>query len=147
MMTKQKTLLCRNCKKETICDLKEKSVSEKVAKYTIEYLSKNYICRECYTEVFETETFDYNTKAANDEIRKQTSLIRIEEIKEIIKKYNISEKFLSLILGLDEMTITRYLAGQNPTRRDSYLLKSINEDPELYEMYLVMNIDKLATCR
>ena len=58
-------------------------------------------------------------------------IITIKEILEILEKYNIGKKPLSLVLGWGEITIIRYLEGQIPDQFHSELLLKINEYKEL----------------
>ncbi len=49
-----------------------------------------------------------------------------------MEKYNIEKRSLSRLLGLGELTITRYLEGQLPTKRYSdMLLRLLRYDAEM----------------
>lgn len=135
--------VCENCLKEVDCTYNERLKEINYANKKIKFKEKFYICSECNNEFYD-DLHDENVIRANDEIRKITGLIRIDEINDILKKYNIGKKPLSLVLGLGEITITRYLDGQNPTRENSELLKNVLNNPWLYEMYLIVNKDKLT---
>ncbi len=134
---------CENCLEEVNCNYNERIKKEKIDNLNIEYLEKYYVCDVCGEEFYD-DLFDYNVNEANKKLREQTGLIQVSEIQEIIDKYNIGKKPLSLVLGLGEITITRYLDGQNPTRDNSELLKNILNNPILYEMYLEVNKDKIT---
>ena len=67
------------------------------------------------------------------------SIISIKEINEIIEKYNIGKRPLSIILGFGEITITRYLDGYPVTKQKSDILKEILDSPEEYLKYLEKN--------
>lgn len=66
-------------------------------------------------------------------------IIKVEEIKEILKKYNIGKKPLSLVLGWGEITIIRYLDGQVPTKFHSDILLKIKNDYLELSKYLEKN--------
>lgn len=134
---------CDNCLKEVNCTYNKRYKELKYKNKKVKYLEKYYICDNCKKEFYD-DLYDYNIKAGNNELRKLSNTITIEEIKEITTKYNIGKKPLSLVLGLGEITITRYLDGQNPTRENSELLKSILNNSLLYEMYLEANKDKIT---
>ena len=134
---------CEKCLKDMECNYNEGKVSEVIDDKTITYLKKYYQCRECNQIIYD-DLIDYNIEAANNELRKITKLITVDEINQILKKYNIGKKPLSYILGLGEVTITRYLDGQNPTKENSDLLKAILDNPNLYELYLITNKDKIT---
>ena len=134
---------CENCLREVSCNYFENYNKIVFNNKIINYLEKYYICNECHKKFYD-DLHDYNIHTINNEMRKLNNLITIDEIKEIMKKYNIGKKPLSVVLGLGEITITRYLEGRNPTRDNSDLLKSVNENPLLYEMFLIANKDKIT---
>lgn len=134
---------CDKCLKDVDVIYKEENTREFIDDVEIEYLEKYYVCKKCNHEFYD-DLHDYNIDAANYEYRKAKGMITIPEIEEIIEKYNIGKKPLSLILGLGEITITRYLDGQNPTKENSELLKNIKDNPCLYELYLLGNKDKIT---
>ena len=137
---KMKKQFCTYCMDYRECEFQEKNKKEKIDNIEIEYLEKCYICKTCGEKIY-GDLLDYNTIEANNKLREQTGIIQVSEIEEILNKYNIGKKPLSLVLGLGEITITRYLDGQNPTRDNSELLKNILRNPILYEMYLEVNKD------
>lgn len=135
--------LCENCLKEVSCTYHEREKKLRVENKEIKFKEKYYICEECHNEFYD-DLYDENIKEGNKEIRKLNGIITIDEINEITTKYNIGKKPLSLVLGLGEITITRYLDGQNPTKENSDLLKNVLNNPLLYEMYLEVNKDKIT---
>ena len=69
-----------------------------------------------------------------------------EDIKTIMDKYNVGKRPLSIILGLGEVTITRYLSDEyKPNARNSELLFSVLNGPSLYLTYLEKNKDKISS--
>ena len=119
-----KKQFCTHCMDDRECDYKERNKKLKIDKIEIEYLEKYYVCKTCGEELY-GDLFDYNVREGNKKLREQTGLIQVSEIQAIIDKYSIGKKPLSLVLGLGEITITRYLDGQNPTKDNSELLKNI----------------------
>lgn len=134
---------CDSCFKEVSCQYNEDFVIEKIDNVCVKYLKKWYVCNEC-SNVFYDDLLDFNIDKANSELRKMNGIITRDEILEILDKYNIGRKALSLVLGLGEITITRYLDGQNPTKENSELLKQILKNPSLYELYLLTNKEKIT---
>ena len=134
---------CGHCFKEVECTYNERIKEFEYNNKNFKFLEKYYICNECHGEFYD-DLNDYNVITANNEMRKAYGTITISSIEEIMEKYNIGKKPLSLILGLGEITITRYLDGQNPTKENSELLKSIKDNPCLYELYLLGNKDKIT---
>ena len=134
---------CGHCFKEVECTYNERIKEFEYDNNKFSFLEKYYVCDECHEEFYD-DLNDYNVITANNEMRKFYGTITISEIEEIMEKYNIGKKPLSLILGLGEITITRYLDGQNPTKENSELLKNIKDNPCLYELYLLGNKDKIT---
>ena len=134
---------CGNCLKEVNCTYHEKEVEIEIENNKIKYLKKYYVCNECKKE-FLDDLYDYDVEVVNNELRKINDIITTEEIEEITTKYNIGKKPLSLILGIGEVNIIRYLNGANPTKEISDLLKGILENPFLYEMFLISNKDNIT---
>ena len=66
-------------------------------------------------------------------------IITKEEIEEILEKYQIGKKPLSLVLGWGENTIIRYLDGQIPDSFHSDILLKIKEDYHEFLRYLEKN--------
>lgn len=135
--------ICEYCLREVECIYKERIKDIKYHNKIIKFIEKYYICCEC-NNIFYNELYDDNILRVNDEIRKITGLIRAVDINKILDKYNIGQKSLSLILGIDETTFARYLDGQNPTRYDSELLKNILNNPWYYEELLIINKYKIS---
>lgn len=68
-------------------------------------------------------------------------IIEKKEIEEILEKYAIGKKPLSLVLGWGEITIIRYLEGKKPDKFHSDILWKIKNDPEELLKYLEKNYD------
>lgn len=134
---------CDKCMEKVECIYNEKEVTIKINDNEIKYLKKYYVCKECKNE-FLDDYYDYDVETVNNELRKINNIITPEEIEEILKKYDIGKKPLSIILGLGEVNIIRYLNGSNPTKEISDLLKKILINPFLYELYLQAAKDKIA---
>lgn len=135
---------CDYCLKEVNCEYKESNKIDIINGTEINYLEKYYVCSKCGNEFYD-DLYNYNVKTVNNKLREKSGLITNNEIEEIMKKYSIGKKPLSIVLGLGEITITRYLSGQNPTKDNSFLLKNILNNPFLYEMYLMANKDKISS--
>lgn len=134
---------CDFCLKEVECGYNERNKEIFINDEKINFLEKYYICNECNNEFYD-DLHDDNIHKANECIRNKYQIITVHEIEEILEKYNIGKKSLSLILGLGEITITRYLNGQNPPKENSELLKNIYNNPYLYELFLIANKEKIT---
>ncbi len=139
-----KKVFCDNCMMDTDCKYEEGVVKEKIDGIEIEYLEKRYICSVCHEKTYDDECLDYNVLQANEKLREKTGLITVTEIRQIMEKYCIGIKPLSLSLGLGEVTLLRYLEGKNPTKEISEKLKLTLNSPEYFEMNLMNNKDKIT---
>lgn len=134
---------CDYCLKEVSCSYHEKETTINIDNIPIKYLKKYYIGDTCKHE-FLDDLLDYDVHTVNNELRKHTGLITVGEIEEILTKYNIGKKPLSLVLGIGEVNIIRYLDGVSPTRDISDLLKNVLNNPFLFELFLYANKDKIS---
>lgn len=134
---------CDNCLKDVKCTYNEKEKEIEVDNIKVKYLKKYYVCSECNKE-FLDDLADYDTQAVNNELRKHYDIITTDEINEILNKYSIGKKPLSIVLGLGEVNILRYLNGSNPTKEISNLLKMVLNNPFLYELYLINSKDNIS---
>lgn len=126
-----------------MCTPGERLVHKNINNIDIEFNEKYYLCSSCNNIIY-GDFYDENITAGNNELRKIHNIITTNEIEEILNKYNIGKKPLSLILGMGEINVIRYLDGANPTKEISDLLKSILNNPLLYEFYLTANKDKVS---
>ena len=62
---------------------------------------------------------DKNIKEVDEQYRAIEEIVTIEDIERLMKIYKIGKAPLSLALGFGEVTISRYLAGQIPSKNYS----------------------------
>lgn len=135
---------CDKCgKKVGYTTLKEK-VKEVINGEEVTYLKKYDICNVCGNKFYSEDTYNYNIIAGSNEVRKKNGIVTTIQIEEILKKYNIGKKPLSLVLGWGEITIIRYLDGQLPERVYSDILLKILEDPKELLKYVERNKDLIT---
>ena len=134
---------CNECLKEVSCSYHEQNTSIIVDDIPVTYLRKYYICDECKNE-FLDDLYDYDVTTVNAYLRQHNGIITIDEINKILNQYDIGKKPLSLILGLGEVNVIRYLNGTTPTKEISDILKSILNNPFIFELYLYANRDKIS---
>jgi ferredoxin len=102
---------CEVCRRDVTFSLE--SVIEKTTLRGGEYVypCKKAFCSTCRNEVFVHEVEDDNLKALYDAYREKNHIISSEQILEISTKYDIDKHALSLILGCDEESFSRYCEG------------------------------------
>ncbi|PFY95547.1 hypothetical protein COL75_28170 [Bacillus wiedmannii] len=92
------------------------------------YVGKEAKCEECKSEIFVPDIHDYNLEQLDHAYRQQEQLVTISEIKEVLEKYKIGKRPLSLLLGWGEVTLTRYVNRDIPTKQYSNILKRLSRD-------------------
>lgn len=99
-------------------------------------------CKKCGTPVTIEEIEQEIAEKANEKIRESRGIIKKEEIKAILSKYNVSQKMLSRLLGWGEITLTRYISGgYTPNAVNSEKLKSLN-NPYVFQMLVNNNSEE-----
>ncbi len=105
----------------------------------VEYDVKEAICTICGNEVFADECVNFNSIQHKKALGEIQEIITIEEIKDILVKYNIGKRPLSELLGWGSITITRYIDGSQPTLQYSRVLKDLYESPKIFGEILEKN--------
>jgi putative zinc finger/helix-turn-helix YgiT family protein len=111
----------------------------------VRYDGRAAYCDHCGAELFVPEIHDGNLAALYDEYRAKNGLITPGAIREIMKKYRIGKRPLSLLLGWGEQTVARYVSGQIPSKKYSDLLYELYHDPRRYRETLEKNKDLLPS--
>lgn len=83
------------------------------------------ICKKCGNRVTVPGLSDENETEFDIKCRSENGYILIDEIKDILVKYDVEKRPLSRALGLGEHTIENYLNGQLPSKRYSDMLKRV----------------------
>ena len=86
---------------------------------------------------------DLNVKEIEDQYREYEDIVTIEDIVKLMNAYNIESNTLSLILGLKEDTISRYLQGSIPTKEISDVIKKAISIPSYFVDKLDLNKSKI----
>lgn len=110
----------------------------------IHYIGKKAICECCGNELFNEEVEAFNQKAFENAYIEKFDIISTNQIDEIIKKYNIGKRPLSLLLGWGETTISRYYQHYIPSVKKSQILKTILKNPNEYYEYLITNKERIS---
>lgn len=134
--------MCVNCKELVNINIKEEYINYQDNENNVNFLGKVAYCEKCGTEIFNAEIEEYNQERL-EEVLKQ-NVISKEEIEQILAKYKIGKRPLSLLLGFGEITITRYLNGYIPTKKNSDYLRTILNSPEEYYSVLLANKDLIS---
>lgn len=141
----EKMTFCEECRAERVYCSEEISLKSSLKGEEYSYIGEKATCVECGLEVYVAEIEDANLKALYDAYRQKNDIISLEKIIEIPQKYNIGKRPLSLLLGWGEMTFTRYLDGDMPTKQYSDILQKIYDDPSFYLSLLEKSRDNLKS--
>lgn len=131
-MGRNRKVLCWNCRKKVPYTIRSRKEARNIKGIDYLYDEKYAVCDECGEEITVPGLDDANEREIDDIYRRNNDLITIDQIYEIMEKYNIEKRPLSNLLGFGELTITRYLDGQLPTKRYSdMLLRLLHYDEEM----------------
>ena len=128
---KMELVKCVKCQSKVKYRIEEAEYEYEDKEVSLKYKGKKAICENCGNEIIMDEIEDFNQSQFEEEYRKINEIITKEEISEILTKYGIGKRPLSLLLGFGEITITRYLSGYIPTKKNSLLLKKVLYNPEI----------------
>lgn len=135
---------CTECRRETTYALKKIKINQTIREkaYTFEITAA--FCNECGAEMGIPGLMDYNMKEIDEQYRKAEEIITVEDIERLMKLYNIGKAPLSLALGFGEVTITRYLAGQVPSKEYSDIMLHALASASYMKELLDQNREKIG---
>lgn len=82
-------------------------------------------CKNCGSRVYVPGLDDLNESEFDIRCREENGYILIEEISDILEKYDLEKRPFSLAIGFGEHTIENYMKGQLPSKRYSDMLKRV----------------------
>lgn len=132
-------LLCWKCRKLVPYSVYSRKRIRTVFDKKYEYTERYGKCDICHEEITVPGLDDENEQVFDAILRSENNLITVNEIEDILKKYNIEKRPLSHALGLGEHTISRYLDGALPQKKYSDLLRRIYIYHSLMSDYLEKN--------
>ena len=135
---------CTECRRETSYTLKKIKINQTIREkdYTFEITAA--FCNDCGCEMGIPSLIDYNMKEIDDQYRKAEGIITVEDIERLLKLYNIGKAPLSMALGFGEVTITRYLAGQVPSKEYSDIMMNALASASYMNELLDQNREKIG---
>lgn len=102
------------------------------------------VCDECGEEMSIHGLIDRNIQEVDEQYRAYEGIVSIDDIEKLMKIYKIGKAPLSLALGFGEVTITRYLSGQIPSKEYSDIMKMALSSPAFMKEKLHENKEKIA---
>lgn len=102
------------------------------------------ICKKCGEDLGLPNYIDFNNEEISKQYREAEGLVQISEINDLIELYNLGKSTLPIVLGFGEITITRYLLGQIPSKEYSEIIKNALASPAFMQEAIERNKDNLT---
>jgi putative zinc finger/helix-turn-helix YgiT family protein len=144
MAEKGRIDFCTTCRKETEYSLQKETVKVTIKDKDYEFNLTAAICCECGNRMDIPGLLDLNNREIDEQYREKEGLIRIADIENLMKIYRLGKAPLSLALGFGEITVSRYLNGQMPSKEYSDIMKHALDDPDYMQSLLDRNRSKIA---
>ncbi len=144
MGEKRPTDFCTLCRKETQYTLQKRDILKTIKDKDYSFSITVAFCDQCGEEISLPGLIDKNIQEVDQQYREYKNLISIDDIERLMENYNIGKAPLSLALGFGEVTITRYLSGQIPSKEYSDIMKMALTSPSFMKEKLYENKDKIA---
>ena len=145
MAEKGKFDFCTICRKNTEYTLEKRNIIKTIKDKEYTFSITAAICNECGEEISIPGLIDKNIQEVDEQYRTYEGIVSIDDIEKLMKIYKIGKGPLSLALGFGEVTITRYLAGQIPSKEYSDIMKTALASPSYMKEKLDENKDRIAS--
>ena len=144
MAEKRRIDFCTVCRKETEYTLQKRNIKKKIKEVEYTFGITVAICDECGEEMSIPGLIDKNIQEVDEQYRAYEGIVSIGDIEKLMKIYKNGKAPLSLALGFGEITITRYLSGQIPSKEYSDIMKRALSSPTFMKEKLRENREKIA---
>lgn len=134
-------VFCREVKPYSVV---KKNIRKRIRDKDYSFVITTYVCDCCHHEMGVPGVFDLNSREIDEQYRKAESIVSIEDIRDLMEIFNIGKTPLSLALGFGEITITRYLEGQVPSKEYSDVIRRALCSPSFMKEMLLKNREKIA---
>ena len=122
---------CPYCKKEVEYKIEKRDLKE-FRGIEINTFENVAVCNECNQDLYVNEIENENNERIYQIYRQKANIINAEDIIKLRKKYDISQRELTSILGFGKMTINRYERGGLPTKSQSDYIKLLIENDDKF---------------
>ncbi len=127
---KARKTFCEECRSETAYAVSAGTMTGAIRNKEYSYTGKTARCAVCGSPVFVPEIVDANLRALYEAYREQNGIIALDKIQEIPAKYGLDKTELSLLLGWDAETFSRYYEGDLPAKDHSAVLTRLYCEPQ-----------------
>lgn len=140
----RRTDFCINCRNDATYSLKRVPVKRKIRDKEYDFTITVAICDKCGEEMSLNGLIDQNVKEVDAQYRNIEDIVTVHDIQNLMLMYNIGKAPLSLALGFGEITITRYLDGQVPSKEYSDIIRRALSSADYMKNLLNQNKEKIA---
>lgn len=144
MAGKKNRDFCTECRRETEYILQKKGIQKTIKEKEYHFCITTAVCAECGEEINIPGLIDKNVQEMDEQYRKAEGIVNIEDIERLMKIYKLGKAPLSLTLGFGEVTVTRYLSGQIPSKEYSDVIRQALVSPVYMKARLLENKNKIA---
>ena len=145
MAEKKRMDFCTTCRKDTTYTLEKININKIIKDKEYNFSITAALCDECGEAMAVPGLIDKNIQEIDEQYRAYENLVSIDEIEKLMKIYKIGKAPLSLALGFGEVTITRYLSGQIPSKEYSDIIRAAIASPSYMKQKLLENKGKIAS--
>ncbi len=144
MSEKGRRDFCIECRKETEYLLQKKDIVRNIKDKNYTFGITVAVCADCGEEMSIPGLIDKNVQEIDEQYRAAEGLVSIDDIERLMKIYKIGKAPLSLALGFGEVTMSRYLEGQAPSKEYSDIIKMALSSPAYMKQKLMENRKRLT---
>ena len=129
LLIKEAQYECPFCDESHTVELRKRLIQSLVKNEPVEYEQVYYYCPIEDEEFVPSKIMDENLLRARDEYRKRKALLSSNDIKELRKSYDLTQKEFSNLLGWGDVTIQRYETKLIQDETYDNLMKMVSENP------------------
>lgn len=145
-MSREKRVdFCEQCRQKSHYTLQKRKVEKQMKDKVYSFEITVAVCDACGEEMGLPELIDRNIQEIDEQYRAYEQIISMEDMKKLMKIYEIGKSPLSLALGFGEITMTRYLDGQIPSKEYSDVMRKALFEPTFMKQKLIENKEKIAS--
>jgi len=143
-MAKERTQFCIECREETGYRIKPVLCRKCIKDKEYDFVISEAVCEKCGEAVNVPGLMDSNAREVDRQYRLYEGIVSIDDICNLMEVYKIGKAPLSLALGFGEITITRYLSGQVPSKEYSDIIRRALESPQYMIEKMNKNVEKIG---
>lgn len=145
MEEKKRIDFCTVCRKKTEYTLQKRNITKTIKDTEYTFSITVAVCNECGEEMSIPGLIDRNIQEVDEQYRDYEGIVSVDDIEKLMKIYKIGKAPLSLALGFGEVTVTRYLSGQIPSKEYSDIMRMALSSPAFMKGKLHENKEKIAS--